>query len=358
MELFDYMQDYGHEQVTFWSDKESGLKAIIAIHNTVLGPALGGTRIWAYKTEEEALLDVLRLSEGMTYKASVAGLDLGGGKAVIIGDPAKIKSEALFRSYGRFVNSLGGRYITAEDVGTTVADMTWVHKETPYVTGLARSEHGSGDPSPLTAFGVYRGIKAACKTQLGTDDLKGVAIAIQGLGKVGHHLAERLAEDGAKIIATDINPQAAASLVEKHNIIMVKPDEIYDVTCDVFAPCALGGVINDNTIDRLRCKIVAGAANNQLAKAHHGDELYARKILYAPDYVINAGGLISVATELGAYDVDEAWRKTAAIYDSILRIIALAKDEGVATYKAAHRLAKARIELAKQEETRAGLVPA
>ena len=354
MKLFDYMQDYGHEQVTFWSDKESGLKAIIAIHSTVLGPALGGTRIWPYKTEEAALLDALRLSEGMTYKASVAGLDLGGGKAVIIGDPAKIKSEALFRSYGRFVNSLGGRYITAEDVGTTVADMTWVHQETPHVTGLARSEHGSGDPSPLTAFGVYRGIKAACKTQLGTEDLQGVTVAIQGLGKVGHHLAERLAEDGAKLIATDINPQAAAALIEKYNITTVKPDEIYDVPCDVFAPCALGGVINDNTVNRLRCKIVAGAANNQLAEARHGDELYARKILYAPDYVINAGGLINVTTELGAYDADEAWRKTAAIYDSVLRIIDLAKEEGVATYKAAHRLAQARIELVKQGKEKSG----
>ncbi|MFQ5576339.1 MAG: Glu/Leu/Phe/Val dehydrogenase dimerization domain-containing protein, partial [Anaerolineae bacterium] len=282
MNLFKYMTNHNHEQVVFWSDKQAGLKAIVAIHDTTLGPALGGTRMWPYKTEEEALLDVLRLSEGMTYKASVAGLDLGGGKAVIIGDPATDKSDALFRSFGRFVDALGGRYITAEDVGTTVADIGIVHQETRHVTGLSRAEHGSGDPSPLTAFGVYRGIKACARSKFGTDALNGLRVAVQGLGKVGCGLVKHLAKEDVTIIATDINPQRATEVCRQAGIRMVQPQQIYDVECDIFAPCALGAIINDDTLSRLHCHIIAGAANNQLAEDRHGYELYERGILYAP----------------------------------------------------------------------------
>jgi len=349
MELFKYMTQHNHEEVVFWSDKETGLKAIVAIHSTVLGPALGGTRMWLYPTEEEALLDVLRLSEGMTYKASVAGLNLGGGKAVIIGDPTKDKSEALFRAYGRFIDSLGGKYITAEDVGTTVADMGIVHQETRYVTGLSRAEHGSGDPSPMTAFGVYRGMKACAQARFGSDSLRGRRVAVQGLGKVGYHLVKRLVEEGAEVIATEINTQRATQVQAELGIQLVDADAIYDVDCDIFAPCALGAILNDDTLPRLRCRIVAGAANNQLAEDRHGVILAERGILYAPDYVINAGGLINVATELGAYDAKEAWNKTAAIYDTILRIISLAEEEDIPTNIAAHRLAQARIEMEKHK---------
>jgi leucine dehydrogenase len=349
MKIFGYMVDHHHEEVAFWADKATGLKAIVAIHSTVLGPALGGTRMWPYPTEEEALLDVLRLSEAMTYKASVAGLDLGGGKAVIIGDPAVDKSDALFRSFGRFINSLNGRYITAEDVGTTVADMTCVHEETPYVTGLPAAEKGSGDPSPMTAYGVYRGLKACCQARYGTNELEGCRVAIQGLGKVGHHLAWHLAKEGVEIVASECNPRRAEQVRAEIKLELVDLDEIYRIGCDIFAPCALGGILNDDTIPYLRCQIIAGGANNQLAEDRHGFELAERDILYAPDYVINSGGIISVATELGSYDTHEAVRKTAAIYDTVLRVIALAKDEEIPTHLAAHRLAQARIELKTQE---------
>lgn len=349
MKIFDYMADHHHEEVAFWADKSSGLQAIVAIHSTVLGPALGGTRMWPYSSEEEALLDVLRLAEGMTYKASVAGLDLGGGKAVIIGDAAVDKSEALFRSFGRFVNSLNGRYITAEDVGTTVTDMTYVHQETPYVTGLPAAEKGSGDPSPMTAYGVYRGLKACCQARYGTDALEGCRVAIQGLGKVGRHLAWYLAQEGVELVASEYDPRRAEEVWAEIELELVDLEEIYGVGCDIFAPCALGGILNDVTIPRLRCQIIAGGANNQLAEDRHGFELAERNILYAPDYVINAGGLINVATELGSHDSHEAWRKTAAIYDSILRVIALARDEDIPTHLAAHRLAQARIELKTQD---------
>ncbi len=349
MELFDYMQEHNHEQVVFWSGKRSGLKAIVAVHSTVLGPALGGTRMWPYKNEEAALKDALRLSEGMTYKASVAGLNLGGGKAVIIGDPAKDKNESLFRSYGRLVESLAGKYITAEDVGTTVADMSIVHQETSHVTGLSKTEHGSGDPSPLTAFGVYRGIKACAQAKFGSDSLANARIAVQGLGKVGYDLARRLIEEGATVIATEYDPKKAEKAACELGLQLTGLDDIYSVECDIFAPCALGAIINDETIAGLRCRIVAGSANNQLAESRHGDMLAEKDILYAPDYVINAGGLISVATELGAYSTEEAWAKSAAIYDTILKVIQLSGDEQIPTYMAADRLAQARIEMKERE---------
>lgn len=343
MRLFDYMQEHGHEKVAFWSDREVGLRAIIAIHDTTLGPALGGTRMWPYASEEKALMDVLRLSEGMTYKASVAGLDLGGGKAVIIGDPARDKSEALFRSYGRFVESLNGKYITAEDVGTRVDDMVYVSMETRHVTGLPASHGGSGDPSPLTAFGVYKGMKACTRAVLGSESLGNLTIAIQGLGKVGYTLAEYLTGEGARVIASDINVQAATHARRDLGVEIVDPEKIYDVDCDVFAPCALGGIINDNTIPRLRSRIIAGSANNQLRDERHGYELQRRGILYAPDFVINAGGLISVAIELGAYGPSEARAKAAAIYGTISRIIACSNEENIPTHVAACRLARERI---------------
>ena len=350
MKLFNYMDKHNHEEVVYWMDKAADLKAIVAIHSTTLGPALGGARMWPYASEEEALLDVLRLSEGMTYKSSIAGLNLGGGKAVIIGDPAKDKSEALFRAFGKFIDTLQGKFITGEDVGTTVADVASMHQETSYVVGLPLAEQGSGDPSPLTAYGVYRGMKACCQVYYGSDSLRGRRVAIQGLGKVGYELARLLARDGARLVAAELDPKRAIKVAVELGIRLAGPQEIYDVKCDIFAPCALGAVINNDTLHRLRCRIIAGAANNQLAEDHHGYELAERQILYAPDYVINAGGLISVATELGVHDTQEAWRKTEKIYDTILRIIALAQDEGIPTHLAAHRLAQARIELAKQAQ--------
>jgi len=343
------MEQHNHEELVFWSDKSVGLRAMVAIHDTTLGPALGGTRMWPYETEDEAILDVLRLSEGMTYKSSVAGLNFGGGKAVIIGDPATDKSEALFRSFGQFIESLNGKFITGEDVGITVEDVGHIHQETSHVVGLPKAEHGSGDPSPLTAFGVYRGMQACCQARFGSDSLAGRRVAIQGLGKVGYSLAKRLIDDNAYVIATELDRQRAAHIAVDLGLELVEPDEIYNIDCDIFSPCALGAVINDDTIPRLRCQIIAGAANNQLADEHHGDELTERNILYAPDYVINAGGLISVSTDLGVFDSAEAWHKTAAIYNSVLRVINLAQDECIATHLAAHRVAQARIEVAKHE---------
>jgi leucine dehydrogenase len=349
MRIFNYMDQHNHEEIVFWSDKSVGLRAMVAIHDTTLGPALGGTRMWPYESEDDAILDVLRLSEGMTYKSSVAGLDFGGGKAVIIGDPVTDKSKALFHSFGRFIESLNGKYITGEDVGITVEDIAEIHRETSHVVGTPRAEHGSGDPSPLTAFGVFRGMQACCQAHFGSDTLTGRRIAIQGLGKVGYWLAKRLIEVDAHVIASELDPERAAHVAVELGLELVDPNEIFDVQCDIFSPCALGSVLNGDTIPRLRCQIIAGAANNQLAEDHHGDELAERHILYGPDYVINAGGLISVSTELGTFDMAEAWRKTATIYDSILRVINLARDECIPTHLAAHRLAQARIEMAKQE---------
>lgn len=354
MKLFEYMQQHGHEEVVYRVDDEVGLRAIIAIHDTTLGPALGGTRMWPYETEEEALLDVLRLSEGMTYKASVAGLNLGGGKAVIIGDPEHDKSEALFRSYGKFVDSLNGKYITAEDVGTRVEDMVYVNMETSHVTGLPPSHGGSGDPSPLTAFGVYKGMKACSQAVFNSDSLKELTIAIQGLGKVGYTLAEYLTQEGARVIAADINRELTEEASDELGVEIVAPDEIYSVECDIFAPCALGGILNDDTISVLKAPIIAGAANNQLRDEEHGYELHRRGILYAPDYVINAGGLINVATELGAYGASQAWSKTAAIQDTISRIIRRSEQEDIPTHVAANQLARERIE----EEEKKVLAPA
>jgi leucine dehydrogenase len=341
---FELIHKHGdHEQVVFCNDKDSGLKAIIAIHNTTLGPALGGTRMWPYASEEDALIDVLRLSKGMTYKASAAGLNLGGGKAVIIGDPKKDKTEFLFRTFGAYVNSLNGKYITAEDVGTTVTDMTYVFMETPYVTGIPVSFGGSGDPSPYTAHGVLMGIKAATKYKLSADNLKGVRVAVQGLGNVGSNLVDYLIKEGAVVTVADIDKDKIKKVTDRHSVKVLDPEEIIVSECDVFAPCALGAVINDRTISKLKCKIIAGGANNQLAELRHGDNLLEVGILYAPDYVINAGGLMNVFVELEGYSSERAFEKTTQVYDNLMQVFKISKDENIGTQRAADRLAEKRI---------------
>jgi leucine dehydrogenase len=346
MGTFEVISQHGeHEQVVFCHNKDVGLKAIIAIHNTALGPALGGTRMWNYKSEEEALIDVLRLSKGMTYKASTAGLNLGGGKAVIIGDPKTQKSEGLFRAFGRFVNSLNGRYITAEDVGTTVREMEYVFMETPWVTGIPKVFGGSGDPSPYTAHGVYMGVKASVKEKMGSDSLKGVRIAVQGLGNVGYHLVEYLAKEQAVITVTDIDTDKVKRVASQFNCRAVAPEEIVAVECDVFSPCALGAVINDKSLPQLKAKIVCGGANNQLAEARHGDALRELGILYAPDYVTNAGGLMNVFVELEGYSPDRALDKTTHVYDNLMKVFSIAKREGIGTHTAADRMAEERIQI-------------
>jgi leucine dehydrogenase len=305
-----------------------------------LGPALGGTRFWNYATDEEAIIDALRLSRGMTYKASVAGLNLGGGKSVIIGDPKTMRREPIFRAHGRFIESLGGRYITAEDVGTSVTDMDYVHMETSHVTGLPGT---SGDPSPLTAYGTYRGMKAAARTKFGSDSLRGRTVAVQGVGNVGYYLCRHLADEGAELIVTDIDAERVTRVVEEFGADDVGPNAIYGVEADIYAPCALGATISDDTIPQLRVEIVAGAANNVLAEPRHGEVLHERGILYAPDYVINAGGLISVYGELKGWSGEQAMRKAGEIYTTLINLFDLAKEEGIPTYRAADRIAERRI---------------
>lgn len=341
MKIFDYMEKYNYEQLVFCHDATSGLKAIIGIHDTTLGPALGGTRIWNYETEEDAILDVLRLSRGMTYKNSVAGLNLGGGKAVIIGDPDKIKSEELFRAYGRYVESLGGRYITAEDMNTTTKDMDIIHEETEHVVGL---EGKSGNPSPVTAYGVFRGLLAAAEEAFGTKDLKDKVVAVQGLGAVGYCLCKHLHEAGAKLIVTDIKKEYINKVVQDFGAKAVAPDKIYGVECDIFAPCAMGAIINDFTIEQLKCKVVAGSANNQLAEEKHGDMLEEKGIIYAPDYVVNGAGVMNVYEELQGYNEQRAMARASGVYEAIKKVIEIAKRDGIPTYKAADRMAEERIQ--------------
>jgi leucine dehydrogenase len=344
MEIFKYLEQYDYEQVVFCQDKQSGLKAIIAIHDTTLGPALGGTRMWTYESEAAAIEDALRLAKGMTYKNAAAGLNLGGGKTVIIGDPRKDKSEELFRAFGRYIQGLNGRYITAEDVGTTVADMDLIHEETDYVTGISPAFGSSGNPSPVTAYGVYVGMKAAAKEAFGTDSLEGKVVAIQGVGNVAYTLCKYLHEEGAQLIVTDINKEAVQRAVEDFGARAVDPNEIYSVECDIYAPCALGATINDDTIPQLKAKVIAGSANNQLKDTRHGDLIHEMGIVYAPDYVINAGGVINVADELYGYNHERAMKKVDQIYASIEKVIAISKRDGIPTYVAADRMAEERIE--------------
>jgi leucine dehydrogenase len=343
--VFDQIGKYEHEQVVFCSDAASGLKAIIAIHNTTLGPALGGLRMWPYKSEAAALKDVLRLSRGMTYKASIAGLNLGGGKAVIIGDPRKQKNEHLFRAFGRYVDSLGGRYITAEDVGMELRDMEWIRMETKYVTGIPVSLGGSGDPSPYTGYGVYMGVKASAKMAFGSDSLEGKKVAVQGAGNVSYQLIKNLTKEGAKVYICDIFAEKAERIAKEFGAEIVSPDDIYDLDVDIFSPCALGGVVNDETIDRIKAPVIAGGANNILEDENiHGQQLIDKGVVYAPDYVINAGGLINVANELEGYDHDRASQQVTRIYDTMLDILRYSKEHNLPSIQASNILAKKRIE--------------
>lgn len=348
VELFSYMQNADYEQLVLCQDKNSGLKAIIAIHDTTLGPALGGARMWTYDSENEAIEDALRLARGMTYKNAAAGLDLGGGKAVIIGDPKKDKNPEMFRAFGRYIQSLNGRYITAEDVGTTEHDMDVIYLETDFVTGTSSASGSAGNPSPITAYGIYTGMKAAAKEAFGSNDLSGRTIAVQGVGNVAYALCEYLHKEGAKLIVTDINEHAVKKAVEAFNARAVDPDDIYDVGCDIYAPCALGATLNDDTIPKLKAKVIAGSANNQLKLPKHGDMLHERGILYAPDYVINAGGVINVADELHGYNRERAMKKVETIYDSLQKVFDIARRDNIPTYKAADRMAEERIESVRQ----------
>lgn len=340
MDTFKEMQTWGHEQVLFSHDPSCGYFGIIAIHDTTLGPALGGTRVWAYKSTDEALQDVLRLSRGMTYKSAVAGLNLGGGKAVIIADPKRHDRESLFRAHGRFIETLGGRYITAEDVGTSPSDMEFVKRETKHVAGLLNL---SGDPSPVTGYGVYMGIKASAKQKWGKDSLAGRTIAVQGAGKVAYYLMKHLKEEGAHLIVSDIDQEKVKRAVEEMGATAVAPEAIYSQQADIFAPCALGAIINDETIPQLKVAVVAGGANNQLAETRHGVELEAKGILYAPDYVINGGGVVNVFGELQGWTMERAKRKAQEIYDTILRVYAIASRDKIPSFEAADRLAEERI---------------
>jgi len=351
--IFELMAAKGHEQIVFCREESVGLRAIISIHDTTLGPALGGCRLWNYGSEEDALTDVMRLSRGMTYKAAVAGLNLGGGKAVIIGDPKTDNREELFRAFGRFVESLGGRYITAEDVGTSVSDMEWVRQETSHVTGISRALGGGGDPSPFTAIGTFYGIKACANKVFGSDSLHGLKIVVQGLGHVGAPLVAHLAREGASLIVADIDPQRVEEVSKEYDVKVIGVDEVYDEDADIFAPCALGGVINDETIGRLKVKIIAGAANNQLEDIDkHGMAVHQKGLIYAPDYVINAGGLINVANELQGYHREKALSDVKNIYRIVDLILNLSKKEDIPTVRASNHIAERRIEqIAKIKNT-------
>jgi leucine dehydrogenase len=339
-EIFDLMAEHDHEQVVFFFEPSCGYRGIIAIHDTALGPALGGTRFWNYATDAEALIDVLRLSRGMTFKAAVAGLNLGGGKAVIIGDNKTTHREMVMRAHGRAVESLGGRYITAEDVGTSVEDMDYIHMETSHVVGMAGK---SGDPSPVTAYGTYRGIKACALKRYGSDALTDRSVVIQGAGHVGYYLAQDLREEGAKVFVADIDAGRVQRCIDELGCESVAVEEVYDVEADVFAPCALGAILNDETIPRLNVDIVAGAANNQLARSEHAKALQERDILYAPDYVINAGGLINVYSELAGWTLERSKRKAGEIYRTLLHIFEIAEDAGITNAEAADEVAMRRV---------------
>jgi leucine dehydrogenase len=343
MNLFETLGQLGHEQVVFFQDRHSSLRCIIAVHSTVLGPALGGLRMWPYASEADALRDVLKQSREMTYKAALAGLNLGGAKAVLVGNPENDKSEALFRSLGRFIGSLGGRYITAEDIGTNVDDMELIAQETRHVVGVHQVNGGSGDPSQFTALGTLHGIRACLQFKYGHADVGRASFAVQGAGQLGYHLIRQLCESGAKVFVTDINEERVEQVVNECGAEAVPMSQIYDVEADVFSPCAFSAVINEDTLPRLRCKIVAGGANHQLESEELGTELDRRGILYAPDYAINAGGLMNSAIELEGYDVNRAERSVARIHGIISRILKLSAQEKIPTWQAARRLAEERL---------------
>lgn len=343
--VLEQMQQMGHEQVVFCQDPHTGLNAIIAIHNTTLGPSLGGTRLWNYNSYEEALVDALRLSRGMTYKSAISGLNLGGGKAVLIGDASKLKTEAFWRRYGKFVNSLNGKYITAEDVNTSKGDMEFIGMETKFVTGKPEYMGGSGDPSPLTAYGVYMGMKAAAKKAWGNDGLSGKKILVQGAGNVGQYLMGHLVEEGAKVYICDINDDKLKQAVSKYpKVEVVDNDTIFDMDLDIYAPCALGATVNTASINKMKCPVIAGGANNQLADENvHGPMLVQKGIIYVPDFVINAGGIINISIEIDGYNKERAWNTVAKIYDRTLQIFDIAEKENVHTQLAAMQMAEKRI---------------
>jgi leucine dehydrogenase len=344
MQVFEKLAEYRYEQIVFCQDKATGLQAIIAIHDTTLGPALGGCRMYPYASEDEAVMDVLRLARGMTYKAAASGLNLGGGKSVIIGDPERDKSEQLFRSFGRYLETLGGRYIVAEDVGTSTEDMENIRIETSHVVGVDVTHGGSGDPSPFTALGVLQGMKACAEEVFGSPTLGGRTVTVQGLGHVGWHLCEMLHREGAGLFVTDLREEVVERARREFGAKLVEPDEILSIPCDIFAPCALGAVVNDISLPGFRCSIIAGSANNILHEPRHGEALAESGILYAPDYVINAGGLINVADELEGYNEARATKRVSRIYDSMKSIIAISKRDGVPTHVAADTLALERID--------------
>ena len=343
--VFSSLSEHGHEQLVYCYDEYTGLKAIVGIHNTVLGPALGGTRMWDYKSEEEALMDVLRLSRGMTFKASISGLNLGGGKAVIIGDAKTMKSEALLRRFGRFIESLKGKYVTAEDVNMSPEDMEYISMETKYVTGLSEKLGGAGDPSPFTAYGVYMGMKACAKEAYGKDSLRDKKVAVQGVGHVGYYLVKHLVEEGAQVLVSDIYDDKILEITKEFKVEVVDENSIYNADMDIYAPCALGATINDETIDLLRCDIIAGAANNQLEdEVRHGNILMNKGIIYAPDFMINAGGLINVGLDyLGNYSRDRVFKKVERIYNTVLDITHKSRIEKIPSQEAAINIASQRI---------------
>ncbi len=344
----------GYQRVVRGIDESAGLHALIAVHDTTLGPALGGLRMWAYKSEEDAKFDVLRLAKGMTYKSAVAQTGLGGGKSVIIGDARKQKSPALFRAMGELINSLGGMYITAEDVGISVADLDQVATSTKWVSGLERAKGGSGNPSPYTAHGCFVGIKACLEEAYGSPSFAGKTFAIQGPGAVGFPLAQSIVESGGKIVVADVNPDNVARAKDELGARVVDPDKIFDASCEVFVPCALGAILDDDTIPRLRAKIVAGCANNQLREPRHAQALKDRGILYAPDYVINAGGIINVSCEFapGGYHEALAMPKIDNIYNALKEVFATARTRNITTAAAADEVAERRLAEGKKARTR------
>ena len=343
--VFSKATQFGHEQVVHCYDKHTGLKALIAIHDTSLGPALGGTRMWNYATEQDALTDALRLSRGMTFKAAISGLNLGGGKAVLIGHAKTMKTEAYLRRFGKFIEGLNGNYITAEDVNMKTSDMEYIAMETKHVTGLPESMGGGGDPSPVTAYGVYLGMKATAKKVFGSDSLSGKRIGVQGVGQVGTYLVELLTKENAKVAITDISEEKVQEVAKRFGVDTVSQDKIYDLDMDIYAPCALGATLNDDTIPRLKCALVAGGANNQLKdELKHGYMLSDRSIAYAPDFLINAGGLINVYNEhLGGYNRERTYKQAERIYDTCLSILNLAETEKITSQEAAIKMAEKRI---------------
>ncbi len=342
--ILDQLSALGHRKVVFCNDPDTGLKAIIAIHDTTLGPAIGGTRMWNYSTETEALEDVLRLSKSMTYKAAITGLNLGGGSAVIIGDARKGKSEAMMRSYGRFIKNLNGEFITAEDVGTTMRDMEYIRMETNHVTGVPESIGGAGDPSPVSAKGVFLGIKACVKEVFGTDMLAGRSVVVQGTGSVGERLVELLRNENVEVFVSDINEERLQYVAKKYKAKAVDADKVFALDVDIYAPCALGATVNDTTIPKMKFAIIAGSANNQLANEQvHGKLLLEKNILFAPDYLINAGGLINCYSELTGYGKKRTMQLTENIYDATRNVIKLSKTENIPTIRAANRIAEQRI---------------